>query len=114
MSETRNGVSLLSEVSFGTSVAVAAIPPNEISNAHNPTYRIRFISVAPLAQSFEWFDPVPAAYLGRQGVHSSWAYFAAINATVMSSMRLEKPHSLSYQLSTFTSVPPMTRVWVAS
>ncbi len=42
------------------------------------------------------------------------AYFAAINATVMSSMRLEKPHSLSYQLSTFTRVPPMTRVWVAS
>jgi hypothetical protein len=41
-------------------------------------------------------------------------YFAFIRARVMSSMRLEKPHSLSYQLSTLTRVPPMTRVWVAS
>ena len=41
-------------------------------------------------------------------------YFAADNASVMSSMRLEKPHSLSYQLSTFTKVPPITRVCVAS
>jgi hypothetical protein len=41
-------------------------------------------------------------------------YFARIIASVMSSMRFEKPHSLSYQLSTLTSVPPMTRVWVAS
>jgi hypothetical protein len=35
-------------------------------------------------------------------------------ASVVSSMRLEKPHSLSYQDSTFTSVPPMTLVSVAS
>lgn len=41
-------------------------------------------------------------------------HLAAISATVMSSMRLEKPHSLSYQLSTLTRVPPITRVWVAS
>ncbi len=50
--------------------------------------------------------------------HFHWrdgeTYFAAISALVMSSMRLEKPHSLSYQLNTFTNVPPMTRVWVAS
>ncbi len=39
---------------------------------------------------------------------------AAISASVISSMRLEKPHSLSYQLSTLTRVPPITRVWVAS
>lgn len=38
------------------------------------------------------------------------AYFAAISARVVSSMRLLKPHSLSYQLSTFTRVPPITRV----
>jgi len=41
-------------------------------------------------------------------------YFAFNNATVMSSMRFEKPHSLSYQDSTLTSVPPMTRVCVLS
>ena len=45
---------------------------------------------------------------------NSGPYLAAINALVISNMRLEKPHSLSYQLSTFTSVPPMTRVCVAS
>ena len=32
-------------------------------------------------------------------------YFAAISATVVSSIRLEKPHSLSYQLDTLTSRP---------
>ena len=35
-------------------------------------------------------------------------------ASVVSSMRLEKPHSLSYQAQTFTSVPSMTLVSVAS
>ena len=40
---------------------------------------------------------------------------AAISATVVSSMRFEKPHSLSYQASTFTSRPSCdTRVCVAS
>src|SRR6516165_7898001 len=32
-------------------------------------------------------------------------------ATAVSAMRLEKPHSLSYQLMTRTSVPSMTLVW---
>jgi hypothetical protein len=41
-------------------------------------------------------------------------YFAAISAAVMSSMRLLKPHSLSYQASTLHSVPPVTLVSVAS
>src|SRR6266853_6494518 len=41
-------------------------------------------------------------------------YFAFINATVASSIRLLKPHSLSYQDDTFTSVPLDTRVRVAS
>src|SRR6185437_7135756 len=40
-------------------------------------------------------------------------YFAAIQAITTSSMRLEKPHSLSYQLDTFTSRPE-TLVSVAS
>lgn len=40
-------------------------------------------------------------------------YFAAINATVVSSMRFEKPHSLSYQLLTLTRRPE-TLVKVAS
>ena len=39
---------------------------------------------------------------------------AAIRATAVSSMRLLKPHSLSYQASTFTSVPPVTLVSVLS
>src|ERR1700694_5322312 len=37
-------------------------------------------------------------------------HFAFISATVASSMRLEKPHSLSYQAQTLTSVPSDTRV----
>jgi len=41
-------------------------------------------------------------------------YFAFINATVVSSMRLEKPHSLSYQLDTFTRRPPLNLVRVSS
>ena len=41
------------------------------------------------------------------------AHFAAISATVVSSIRLEKPHSLSYQLETLTSRPD-TLVSVAS
>src|SRR6266853_5673301 len=41
-------------------------------------------------------------------------YFAFINAIVASSIRLLKPHSLSYQEQTFTSVPFDTRVRVAS
>ena len=41
------------------------------------------------------------------------AYRALINATTVSSMRLEKPHSLSYQLETLTS-RPATFVRVAS
>src|SRR5262245_59291116 len=41
-------------------------------------------------------------------------HFAAINATVVSSMRLLKPHSLSYQESTFTRLPLVTRVCGAS
>ena len=32
-------------------------------------------------------------------------------ATAVSAMRLEKPHSLSYQLSTRQKVPSITLVW---
>ena len=42
------------------------------------------------------------------------SYFAAIKALVISNMRLEKPHSLSYQASTLTKVPPVTLVKVES
>jgi len=41
------------------------------------------------------------------------AYLAVAKATVVSSMRFEKPHSLSYQLETFTRLP-RTFVNVAS
>src|SRR6185437_15097455 len=43
----------------------------------------------------------------------SIGYFAAIHATATSSIRFEKPHSLSYQLDAFTSRPE-TLVSVAS
>ena len=39
---------------------------------------------------------------------------AFINAIVVSSMRFEKPHSLSYQEHTLTRVPSVTRVMPAS
>ena len=41
-------------------------------------------------------------------------YFALMNATAVSSMRLLNPHSLSYQADTFTSVPFDTLVSVES
>ena len=41
-------------------------------------------------------------------------YEALDQAIVVSSMRLLKPHSLSYQEQTLTSVPSLTRVIVAS
>ena len=55
----------------------------------------------------------------REGQHQACrgqahGYFAAINAAVISSIRLLKPHSLSYQASTFTRVPPVTLVRVLS
>ncbi|MGF6166893.1 hypothetical protein M2426_000466 [Pseudomonas moraviensis] len=40
-------------------------------------------------------------------------YSALHNARQLSSMRLEKPHSLSYQASTFSNLP-LTLVWLAS
>ena len=43
----------------------------------------------------------------------SGCYVAFINATAVSSIRFENPHSLSYQLETFTS-RPTTLVSVAS
>ena len=50
-------------------------------------------------------------------LHNEWrafhAYFAPINATVVSNIRLLKPHSLSYQLETLTRLPD-TLVRVAS
>src|SRR5437867_9192439 len=45
--------------------------------------------------------------------HRSMNYFAAISATVVSSMRFEKPHSLSYHDETLTRRPE-TLVRVAS
>ena len=54
-----------------------------------------------------------ADVLGMGGERVSHFYLAAINAMVTSSMRFEKPHSLSYQLDTFTNRPE-TFVSVAS
>ncbi|MNF00904.1 hypothetical protein D3C80_1998090 [compost metagenome] len=48
--------------------------------------------------------PAPAARLFYRALHS---------ARQLSSMRLEKPHSLSYQASTL-SMRPLVRVWLAS
>ena len=48
------------------------------------------------------------------GQGGTGSYLADISALVMSSMRLEKPHSLSYHDRTFTKVPSITRVCVES
>ena len=50
---------------------------------------------------------------GQRALALSRHYLAFINALVVSNIRQEKPHSLSYQDSTFTRLP-MTRVWVES
>ena len=64
------------------------------------------------------FTPTTSDSPQRQRIHPDaigfTTYFAAISASVVSSMRLLKPHSLSYQAQTLTSVPPMTCVSVAS
>ena len=57
-------------------------------------------------------QPLPGERLLGQKAHGSQP--AAIAASVVSSMRLEKPHSLSYQEQALTRVPPMTRVMPAS
>ena len=49
-----------------------------------------------------------------QHVHDADPHDAFDQAIVVSSMRFEKPHSLSYQEHTLTSVPSVTRVSVAS
>ena len=46
--------------------------------------------------------------------HGLAFYFALTSATVVSSIRFENPHSLSYQAITLTIVPSMTLVSVAS
>ena len=56
-------------------------------------------------------DPLVAQVRVR---HPQDLHDAFDQASVVSSMRLEKPHSLSYQEHTFTSVPSMTLVSVAS
>ena len=43
-----------------------------------------------------------------------WGHFAAANASVVSSMRFEKPHSLSYHAQALTSLPSMTFVRLES
>nr|CDQ33547.1 hypothetical protein BN993_02991 [Virgibacillus halodenitrificans] len=45
--------------------------------------------------------------------HRRWPYLAACIASAVSSIRLEKPHSLSYHAITLTR-RPLTRVWLAS
>jgi len=57
---------------------------------------------------------VPSGDKGASPPCSMTPYFAFMNATVVSSMRLLKPHSLSYQAEAFTSVPFDTLVSVAS
>lgn len=52
-------------------------------------------------------------FAGRFFTGKTGDYFAFISATVVSSMRLEKPHSLSYQEDTLTRRPD-TLVRVAS
>lgn len=60
--------------------------------------------------------PRPAGSEARRpaGHRAESADQAAIMASAVSSMRFEKPHSLSYQAQTLTKVPPVTLVSVAS
>ena len=51
---------------------------------------------------------------GQLGQEAHGSQPAFIAARVVSSMRLEKPHSLSYHEQALTSVPPITRVMPAS
>ncbi len=64
----------------------------------------------PALRALTWLCQVS---LRRNEWGSSAAYFADINAIVVSSMRLLKPHSLSYHDETFTRRPE-TLVSVAS
>ena len=57
-------------------------------------------------------QPLPGERLLGQKSHASQP--ACMAASVVSSMRLEKPHSLSYQEQALTRVPPITRVMPAS
>ncbi len=60
-------------------------------------------------------DPVRHQTLPNgSAIHRPERFQAFINAIVVSSMRFEKPHSLSYQDNTLTNVPPMTFVSVES
>jgi len=59
-------------------------------------------------------NPLAAQILVRHALEAHGGYFAFIRATATSSMRFEKPHSLSYQEQTLTSVPSATRVSVSS
>ena len=60
-----------------------------------------------------WLRPTLQVTLRRNEWGSGPAYFAVIKATVVSSMRLLKPHSLSYHDETLTRRPE-TLVSVAS
>ncbi len=58
-------------------------------------------------------DHCPQANAPKRARLHDGNYFAVASATAVSSMRFEKPHSLSYQLDTFTRRPD-TFVSVAS
>src|SRR6202012_605789 len=77
-----------------------------VSNFWGAVHRgAAFFAPAPLP------DPRPASQ--HRGARGAITYFALASATAVSSMRFEKPHSLSYQLDTFTRRPD-TLVSVAS
>ena len=67
-------------------------------------------------QIFANHDPLAREVLVRhaQYVHGALPQEAFDHAIVVSSMRLLKPHSLSYHEHTLTSVPSVTRVSVES
>ena len=76
--------------------------------------RASLVTDAVLNRDVEIFadqDPLAAQVQVR---HAQYFHAALAQASVVSIMRLEKPHSLSYQANTFTSVPSMTFVSVAS
>src|SRR4029078_10700858 len=65
-------------------------------------------------QVFTDQDALAAQVRIRHSKYFHYDPYAFDQATVVSSMRFEKPHSLSYQAQTFTRVPSITLVSVAS
>ena len=80
-------------------------PRRAVTGGMRTPFVVSSIRVAPAAGSEERDSVLPRIVI--RGLPGQAAF---ISATVVSSIRFEKPHSLSYQATTLTSRPSMTRV----